>query len=1148
MCPIVDYVRHRDRLYNIPMNSSTQIIPLGLPSAPSLPPTAGTRTGGGVPTTLKKGTIVWSKRAYHGKVLQVNDGTYDIVEYGTGDRFTINPEVDDIKNESGTDENTSIRELLRQGRVALRLLNLSNTKMSPSLISEDLCDFVRSHKLTTKEQYGGGGIDLNRRRNEDNSIILEPMGRGDVNSVMSNWGGFYREQPMIRELYLSSMNLGTKGITTLCSGLLSNTSVTTLDISGNQIKDEGLFYVAKVLRRHPTLTSLNVSSNMLTGVSATLLATNMSTYQIGKIVGITPQSLTVTLLQNNRIVHDVATGAILLEKGDLVYEQPKKDEWGRERTLTLRKVLRTQKPGEKFIEVEGNWKPDGTHGRETESYRRPSGTNRIVSENHVVQILRKNVHLPWRTIQEWKRNKTQKQLVRTTPVLGLLKPQMPTTTLSSGEDGISWNEDFQIQVVEKKIYTEEDFMHATEIMDEFQMPTGMYTRPDPDYKPESDFQIEKKLLLQGRRTIHFKEYDWGRRDGTCVVFEIQRDPKTGADLIVTVPREEASRLLDPHETNTTILPASRYSKLVAVQHATEVITIDAVSKTYDIEYVVDLSKGKKQQRTNAAAAPFLVKTQDIPERNVDASRVRSLEGMRHEIGALVEVVKKRKMNLYDEEDIVGVFGTKPCPLQELILNNNDLANVTISRGSPESADKMHMSGFASLLHAVSGSEHMRSLSLCENMLGDHGAMVLSKILSHPHNRTNLTTLLLNQCSISDKGHLAILQMLTCNQALQSVSLLNNMISESWDDNDFLAMLGGSNNDNNNKDNNNNNTAENKNSQECISAVDCEMMMGWRHSKEGGAYDMKWVCPKQGVSFTDEQRWRRWKVQFATNGCASDRASDCDVVKVEEESLKRELVNSLLQNVPTEYHNVLTPYIESDLLTNSDQMMAAIEFFEHDPTCVNNSHAFDMYFGLSFEKAIGVTVVQTKQNTIENVTEELKSRIQKIGDPLSVADYYGGRMTSAMLKTMVANDQENGDQANDVLMNIKNGVIRYSLMSEGNAATAAAAAAGSVVAKKDKDKDKDKVDDARICLWSNVHAYRAEREHQRILKYRTKTDIYVPTTTADIINNKYDITVLKLDEKTLVKITGKTQLLKCGPTSYQDSVQRVVLRPSSSNLK
>ena len=139
MCPIVDYVRHRDRLYNIPMNSSTQIIPLGLPSAPSLPPTAGTRTGGGVPTTLKKGTIVWSKRAYHGKVLQVNDGTYDIVEYGTGDRFTINPEVDDIKNESAVKKH--YRRLVKTRRDLLMIY------VSMMIGCGEVCPHVRRTRM-----------------------------------------------------------------------------------------------------------------------------------------------------------------------------------------------------------------------------------------------------------------------------------------------------------------------------------------------------------------------------------------------------------------------------------------------------------------------------------------------------------------------------------------------------------------------------------------------------------------------------------------------------------------------------------------------------------------------------------------------------------------------------------------------------------------------------------------------------------------------------------------------------------------------------------------------------------------------------------------------------------------------------------------
>ena len=114
------------------------------------------------------------------------------------------------------------------------------------------------------------------------------------------------------------------------------------------------------------------------------------------------------------------------------------------------------------------------------------------------------------------------------------------------------------------------------------------------------------------------------------------------------------------------MPHSSAQKLVAVLGEVEDMTILNIRSTYDILY---LSKAASKA-ANSVSEPFLVRTKDIPERNINECRLRSLEGNNYNVGAVVEVRKIRQLNI-DPNEIIGVFGTCPCPLKELYLDNND---------------------------------------------------------------------------------------------------------------------------------------------------------------------------------------------------------------------------------------------------------------------------------------------------------------------------------------------------------------------------------------------------------------------------------------------------------------------------------------------
>ena len=506
LAPVVDYIRHDCRLYNISLQDKTTVLPLE--AAPASTTSSASTSGNNDNRLLRCGTVAWSRRSYNGCVLQTNDGTYDVKEYGTGDVINVDPSIDDIKSESVHDDNHSMRELFIQSRVAIRSLNLSSTTMDPLLIASDLYDFVRAYSTNEEEEKENDTFMVTEQGKEPrpkNSIILEPMGKERKHNIMETMGGYYRLQPMIQSLILSDMKLGTKGIRILCSGLMSNTSVTELNVSHNAIKDKGCLYVSQVLRKHPALTSLNLSHNLLTGTSATLLANNISKYQIGTIVGITPQSLTVKQCKNDQVVHNVATSTILLKKNDIVYQEQGKDQYNRVLPLVQRKVSSNQKLGETTVLVLGD-----------------VGERK---ENHHVVVERKDLHLSWRSINQIKHRGVVRQLQRSTPLLGLIAKQAPPEPNPLvNENTIAWN-DFKIDLVCKKVYTENEFRQSENVdehtYEKCDKKTGMYRRP-VEQRRQGDGKEEKVTTQQ---YIYFKEEDWGLRNGKCIVYEILNNAK-----------------------------------------------------------------------------------------------------------------------------------------------------------------------------------------------------------------------------------------------------------------------------------------------------------------------------------------------------------------------------------------------------------------------------------------------------------------------------------------------------------------------------------------------------------------------------------------------------------------------------------------------
>lgn len=701
----------------------------------------------------------------------------------------------------------------------------------------------------------------------------------------------------------------------------------------------------------------------------------------------------------------------------------------------------------------------------------------------------------------------------------------------------------------------------------------------------------------------------------------------------------------PHEINQPSLPSKHYKKLVAVESQVESVVITGVSRTFDVEYTClqENELGSEEDGTRCSA-PFLVKTKDVPEINIDESRIRGLQGTYHSMNALVEVEKKQTMG--GNVDDVGVFGTCPSPLKVLILDGNDLGNVLLNN-STDAKDSNHpssMSGLASLLHAVSGTPTMKELSLSNNTLNDAGAAIVAKILSHPHNRLSLITLHLNNCNIGDAGYLSLLRMLVVNVQLKNVFLHANMVTAApattstinKDQEELQNMLGGGSSDSGTsiaaaQDN------DEKNS--LLTRAMCEVMLGLRQSLQGlSGWDLRWVCPQTGVRFTTEERWLQWKHRHDSSSRMEKgllaKEKELLAQKQFQDNLilayyKQRMENSIdLPPPPTEeekhYLYLIKQYIEYGLISNVEQIKHGMTFLtnegiaflynegEHD---LSSYHHFDMTRGLDFEKAIGLTVIDTTKGTtpmefVTEMTTQMQSEQTKqsesnqtqqdnnggnqkqlikeymgededlvLGDVLY--SYWGGCMTENMQKIIVA-EELNNEQENDTPQRVLvgHGMVLYDMSSQMSAEKVRKEQEEKEEKEKEEkekkeqqekevkeevkeesttDSKEDSKEDngginpvekvsqpplihlkTRQALWTNLHLYRAEREHQLLCAYRSKKKKYQPTTVVDIINNKYMLHTVEMEPTRFEEIVGNIDVLALGPEAYVGSNKKIHL--------
>lgn len=80
----------------------------------------------------------------------------------------------------------------------------------------------------------------------------------------------------LTELTLKKASLFADGIKALCNALKDNATIISLDVESNQIRDTGIFPLAAWVIQHPTLKSLNVSSNLLCSEGVAILMNTLN--------------------------------------------------------------------------------------------------------------------------------------------------------------------------------------------------------------------------------------------------------------------------------------------------------------------------------------------------------------------------------------------------------------------------------------------------------------------------------------------------------------------------------------------------------------------------------------------------------------------------------------------------------------------------------------------------------------------------------------------------------------------------------------------------------------------------------------------------------------------------------------------------------
>ena len=302
----------------------------------------------------------------------------------------------------------------------------------------------------------------------------------------------------------------------------------------------------------------------------------------------------------------------------------------------------------------------------------------------------------------------------------------------------------------------------------------------------------------------------------------------------------------------------------------------------------------------------------------------------------------------------------------------------------------------------------------------------------------------------------------------------------------------------------------------------------------------------------------------SEGCQVDVCTACSTKFGWEEEQKTVAEDSSMENELNE--NELKYYLFE--MNHGKEFDSAIGL----TTCSSSMKCKSMNDTISKNKELLMEVINKHQTNTKNVDTDVALT--------SVNKYFGGTMTNKIQKLLISDELNNN---NAIQMNQQNGMVKY--IQPGAALNALPASKGEnesnsesnpqsdtesglVVTsgvgvhreeddkeknnikeenedknkKKEKEKSDIKEDDARLRLWMNMNVYKSEKEHQRLTKYRTSAKTYKPTTNVDIINNKYDISVLNVDAETLKLIPNKNDLLKMTVDEYLLNVEadRIVL--------
>jgi hypothetical protein len=112
---------------------------------------------------------------------------------------------------------------------------------------------------------------MSRTRQSRDTPLLTASDEPDIRTVKSvpNKKGF--EAFFDHEINVSNAGLGNQAIKALCSNLVDNTYVKTLNIAGNSFDEYGVRQIAEMLKTNKTIQTLNMKENWLMGSDVKIL-------------------------------------------------------------------------------------------------------------------------------------------------------------------------------------------------------------------------------------------------------------------------------------------------------------------------------------------------------------------------------------------------------------------------------------------------------------------------------------------------------------------------------------------------------------------------------------------------------------------------------------------------------------------------------------------------------------------------------------------------------------------------------------------------------------------------------------------------------------------------------------------------------------